>query len=203
MLLITAFFMGETLRRGNADVPLLRPGLGLAVILLSTLVNSFLIWKLKQAERATGSLIMHTESVHYLIDLLSYGVILISLILVSMTGWPFFDLLGGLIVAAYVAFLSFKILIRAANELVDRALPQVVLDELDRIIRRHDESIANYHDLRTRRMGNRNFIDFHLEFRGGQNFEKAHEITEGLIVKIQERFPNADVTIHEDPEGAT
>jgi hypothetical protein len=32
---------------------------------------------------------------------------------------------------------------------------------------------------------------------------QAHEITESLIEKIEARMPDADVTVHYDPEGET
>ena len=49
--------------------------------------------------------------------------------------------------------------------------------------------------------GNLLFLDFHIEIRGEDNFKKAHDMTESLIEKIKAYHPNADVTVHFDPEG--
>jgi divalent metal cation (Fe/Co/Zn/Cd) transporter len=45
------------------------------------------------------------------------------------------------------------------------------------------------------------FLDFHIEIRGEDNFKKAHDMTESLIDMIKTQHPNADVTVHFDPEG--
>ena len=101
----------------------------------------------------------------------------------------------------YVAFLAVQILIRAANELVDRSLAPSVLEELNQLIKNHDCRVLGYHELRTRKVGDKTFIDFHLVMQPKQSFEQAHEITESLVEKIKMKFHNADVTIHEDPKG--
>ena len=50
-------------------------------------------------------------------------------------------------------------------------------------------------------VGNLVFLDFHIEIRGEDDFKKAHDMTESLIDKIKMNHPNADVTVHFDPEG--
>jgi len=57
------------------------------------------------------------------------------------------------------------------------------------------------HNLRSRVVGNLLFLDFHIEIRGEADFKKAHDMTESLIDKIKGHHPNADVTVHFDPEG--
>jgi divalent metal cation (Fe/Co/Zn/Cd) transporter len=65
----------------------------------------------------------------------------------------------------------------------------------------HHPAIVGVHNLRSRRVGNQVFLDFHIEIRGEDDFKKAHNMTESLIEKIKELHPNADVTVHFDPEG--
>lgn len=109
--------------------------------------------------------------------------------------------MGGILIGIYVAYLAIRIMIQAAHELVDRSLPKRVLEELDVLIRTHDPRVLSYHELRTRKVGGKTFIDFHLVMQPEQSFQQAHEITESLIQKIRTRIPSADVTIHEDPKG--
>jgi len=62
-------------------------------------------------------------------------------------------------------------------------------------------TLVGFHGFRTRKAGSRFFVDFHVEIRGVESFERAHEITEDLIERLGARFPNADFTVHCDPEG--
>ena len=74
--------------------------------------------------------------------------------------------------------------------------------QIEEIILNFDPKVCGFHNLRTRKIGQKRFIDFHFEIRGEGNFARAHELTEALIQKIQARFPGSDVTVHYDPEGA-
>lgn len=173
----------------------------LAVIGFAAIVNLLITGILQRAERKTRSLILKVEMTHYLMDILTYLVIFLALVLVRWTGWPEWDMIGGICVGGYVFFLATRILLQAANELVDRSLASSSLDELNALIKGHDPRVLGYHEMRTRRAGDKAFIDFHLVMQPDQSFQQAHEIAESLIQKIKTRFPNADVTIHEDPEG--
>jgi len=174
--------------------------LALATIAIACLVNTVITLALHSSERKTGSLILKTEKAHYSMDILSYFMIFAVLLLERWTHWIYWDVIGGILVAVYVSYLAVQILLQAGNELVDRALGKPYLDELDRIIMEHDPRVSGYHELRTRKVGDKFFIDFHLVLLA-QSLASAHNISESLIQKIKSRFENADVTIHEDPEG--
>ena len=201
IILIFAFLIfGEGLRRTLTGTIVSHSGFALVTIASASFVNLFLTGILGRAQKKTGSLILKAERAHYLMDIYSYAAIFLALFLVRLTGWPGWDIVGAVLLAGYVAFLAVQILRQAANELVDRSLSRNALDALDALIRRHPQ-ILDYHEMRTRKAGNKTFIDFHLVMRPNQSFQVAHNITESLIQKIKSRFENSDVTIHEDPEG--
>lgn len=200
IMIFAVLILAESFRRTLVSAEVLHSGTALMVILIASAVNFALTRILARAEEETGSLILKAEKTHYLMDVLSYALILGALLLVKFTGWGGWDLLGGVLLAVYVGFLAFKILLQAANELVDHSLSKHALDDLDAVINRHP-GVVNYHELRTRKAGTRTFIDFHLEMAPDQSFEQAHEISESLIENIRAKFPDADITVHEDPQG--
>ena len=177
-----------------------REGFGILVVVLALGLNLVITWNMSQSEKKTGSLILKTEKAHYSMDILSHLLILAAFFLVRWTHGAFWDRWTGFILASYIMYLAVKLILQAGNELVDRSLPSGILRELDLMIRGHHAQILDYHEMRTRKVGEKYFIDFHLVLKSDQSFEQVHEITESLVEKIKLRFKNADVTIHEDPE---
>lgn len=57
------------------------------------------------------------------------------------------------------------------------------------------------HDLRTRKSGTNSFIQLHLDLAVDISLLRAHEIADAVEAKIKETFPEAEVMIHQDPEG--
>jgi cation diffusion facilitator family transporter len=199
-LFFSLLILGESFRRIYGESVVSHSKIALLTIAVAALVNLIITLILHRTEKKTGSLILKTEKIHYSMDIFSYLMIFVVLVLVQWTGWSGWDIIGGILLAVYIAFLASQILLQAGNELVDRSLPKQSLDDLDLMIKRHDSRVLGYHELRTRKVGDKSFIDFHLVLESNQSLEDAHHIAESLIEKIKARFRNADVTIHEDTE---
>ena len=176
-------------------------GLGIGVIVFSGIVTFLLSWRLDVLSRRNQSLILRTEKAHYSMDFVSYIGVISALILVGWTKNVVWDLIVSILVAAYILKEAIHILSRAVSELLDRGLSNTELQTMKMLILRHHPSIVGVHNLRSRMAGNLLFLDFHIEIRGEDNFKKAHDMTESLIEKIKAYHPNADVTVHFDPEG--
>ena len=57
------------------------------------------------------------------------------------------------------------------------------------------------HDLRTRRSGQTQFIEFHLELDGDMPVSRAHDVVDRIEVALQRLYPAAEVIIHQEPTG--
>lgn len=176
-------------------------GLGIGVIFFCGIVTFLLSWRLKTLSKKNQSLILATEKAHYSMDFVSYIGVIAALVLVGWTRNVLWDLVVSILVAVYILKEAVHILKRAISELLDRGLSNTGLKVLKMLILRHHPSIVGVHNLRSRMVGNLVFLDFHIEIRGEDDFKKAHEMTESLIGKIKNHHPNADVTVHFDPEG--
>ncbi len=176
-------------------------GFGIGVIVFSGIVTFLLSWRLNALSKRNQSLILRTEKAHYSMDFVSYIGVIAALVLVGWTGSATWDLIVSILVAAYIFKEAIHILTRSVSELLDRGLSNTELKMIKMLILRHHPSIVGAHNLRSRVVGNLLFLDFHIEIRGGDDFKKAYEMTESLIDKIRAHHPNADVTVHFDPEG--
>jgi ferrous-iron efflux pump FieF len=61
--------------------------------------------------------------------------------------------------------------------------------------------VIGAHDMRTRSDGEYIFIDLHVEMNGDMTLRAAHELSERITAAVRTEIPNADIIIHQDPEG--
>ena len=64
-----------------------------------------------------------------------------------------------------------------------------------------DAEVLGCHALRTRRAGQRLFIQLHVEMEPTITLQHAHEIGDRVEVALCKAFPDADIILHEDPAG--
>jgi ferrous-iron efflux pump FieF len=201
IMLSGSFIVYESIRRLLQGSFVYEIPLGIMVIVFSGIMTLLVSWRLKVLSKKNRSLILGTEKAHYSMDVVSYIGVIAALSLVGWTKNVVWDLIVSILVAAYIFKEAIHILKRAVSELLDRGLSNTMLKTLKMLILQHHPSIVGAHSLRSRVVGNQLFLDFHIEIRGEDNFQKAHDMTESLIDKIKTHHPNADVTVHFDPEG--
>ncbi|MBR1948616.1 MAG: CDF family cation-efflux transporter FieF, partial [Alphaproteobacteria bacterium] len=57
------------------------------------------------------------------------------------------------------------------------------------------------HDLRTRDLGGAYMFEFHLELDGKLDLFTAHKYTDEVENLIRQKYPDAQIIIHQDPAG--
>jgi len=178
-----------------------RIDIGLGIMFISMLASFFLIRRLRAVAAKNPSIVLDSEQLHFSSDLVANLGVIVILVLVRLTQWVAFDLFVSLAIALYIFWQSMKLLRRSIDELMDREVSPEFQEKLKRMIFEHDPRIVNFHNLRTRRVGNRIFIDFHIVLQGDLSFKEAHRLTESVISAIEKEVPDVDVTVHTDPEG--
>lgn len=174
---------------------------GLGVMAFSIMVTLLLIWRLQVMAKRNGSLILGTEKLHYTSDVVANGGAIAALILVQLTQQDVWDLVISIGISFFVFKASLSIFRTAVDELLDRSLPEIPQSTIETMIREQFPQIVGVHNFRSRRAREKIFLDFHIEIRSEENFLRAHQMTEALIAKVEERYPGADITVHYDPEG--
>lgn len=174
-----------------------RVGVGLAVMAFSVVATLILLAIQHYVVNRTQSVAIRADSLHYRTDLLTNVSIIVALVLATY-GWPGFDALFALGIAAYILYSAWQIGYEAVQLLLDRELPEEVQDEIRHIALGHG-GVRRMHDLRTRKSGNTLFIQFHMELDGDMPLTRAHAIGDEVEAAIKQAYPNADVLIHHDP----
>lgn len=178
-----------------------QPVAGIVIIVVALLLNIWHSRNLKASMISTNSQLMATEYMHYATDTLVYLGVLVSLVLFKVTGSAIWDPVISLLIVLYLLKSVGSIFRQSLGELLDEQLSDAHLHDIDQAIRNFSPQVVDYHDLRTRKVGNTKFIEFHVVLRDVEKFNEAHELTEGLMDIFKEKYPGAIVTVHPDPEG--
>ncbi len=143
----------------------------------------------------TNSTAIRADSLHYISDLFSMTLVIISLWL-SHIQW--LDPLLGLLIAIFILRSAFKIAIDSGNQLLDRELPDDIRQEIQEIILK-TPNISGFNDLRTYQSGPNRFVQFDLELDDNLTVLEAHDITEQVTNNLKEYDPDLDIMIHQEP----
>ena len=202
LLLVGALFIAvEAVRRLINGGQVVSIGVGIAVTGAAAAVNLVVSTYLERTGRATGSNALHATAADLRTDaIVSLGV-LVSLVLVKLTGAHWIDPVVGLVVAAAISRTGVRILIDASRRLADEALPADELAALQQVVASYvGDEVVGYHDLRARHVGSNHQVDLHLQFAAGTSLERAHYVSHQLQDAIVERLPGTTVLVHLEPE---
>ncbi|MDD3449114.1 MAG: cation diffusion facilitator family transporter [Gammaproteobacteria bacterium] len=178
-------------------VPLADLPVGIGVMVFAIAATAVLVAIQRHAIRHTGSTAIRADSLHYLTDLLANAGIIIALML-SMLGWQGVDPLIAILIAAYIFWSAWGIGREATHVLMDRELPEAVRERVTALALGHPE-VRGVHDLRTRQSGLVKIIQLHLELDAWLPLREAHAMAKQVEREILAAYPEADVTIHQDP----
>jgi cation diffusion facilitator family transporter len=201
LLFGAAFIAVEAIRRlingGTVD----RIGVGIAVAAAAAAVNLVVSTYLERASRATRSNALRANAADLRTDAIVSLAVLVSLIVVKLTGDAWLDSVVGLLVAAAITRTGVRILNEASRRLADEALPADELAALQQVVDSFvGDEVVGFHDLRARHVGSNHQVDLHLQFATGTSLERAHYVSHQLQDAIVKRLPGTTVLVHLEPE---
>ncbi len=180
--------------------PLAHTQTGVLVMAFSLVLTVALLGFQRHVVKKTKSIAISADSLHYLSDLFTAAAVIGALLLSKYFGWLYVDPLFALAIAAYILFSAWQIAGSAFDQIMDREFPDNERDRIREVVMGHSE-VLDMHDLRTRSSGAHSFIQLHLELDGKMTLIRAHEISDEVQARLETAFPDAEVLIHEDPEG--
>jgi ferrous-iron efflux pump FieF len=190
----------QAVQRLSAPQPVAHGGIGIAVMVFSIVLTLGLVAYQRHVIASTGSVAISADRVHYAGDLLLNGSVILSLILSSWFDFLLADPIFGILVGLYILLSAIRIGRSSLDLLMDRELPDEQRDQIRAIVLKHPD-VHSVHDLRTRSSGLDVFIQFHIEMDPNISLRRAHEISDAVEADVLKAFPNAEVMIHQDPEG--
>ena len=197
---VAGFVIVEAVQRLHVARPLRHLDFGIAVMLLSAVVNVVVSARLSAAARREQSPVLHAQASELRADVITALGVAATLLAIKKTGILIFDPIISLVVAGLILKSAYDVTARAIIDLTDRRLPPAQEARIREIIERHHNIFVSYHKLRTRRSGAGEFVDFHLQMPGNLALKQAHDLSDTIVVDIKRAFPRAHVLIHLEPE---
>ncbi len=184
----------------SIDISLQHLNYALMAMAFSLVVTFVLVAFLKKMSAQSGNLIVKADTAHYQVDLLSNGGILVALLVIRYTHWNWVDPLIAVGVSLFVAKASLPLLRQGLDMLLDRALEESLVEKIRQIAATHNNQVNGVHELKTRRAGSTNFVEFHLVFDEDITLREAHHIADEIEMRIR-KLENSQwiLNIHLDP----
>jgi ferrous-iron efflux pump FieF len=195
------FLMSECIRRLIEPSLPTNTQLGIVIMVVASILVGILVLFQRYVVKRTDSLIVSADALHGIGDVgINLGVI-VALLLSTQFDAPYVDPVIGILLALVLVRGAWEIGGSAIRQLMDVEFSEEERQQIREIALNHP-AVSDIHDLRTRRAGLSAFIQFHIEMDGRMSLIQAHEISDEVELAVREAFPDAEVLIHEDPEGA-
>ena len=184
---------------GVHDLPT-RAGVGIGVSLAGVALTLALVTYQRRVVRATGSIAIGTDQIHYQSDLLLNLAVIAALVLDIQLGIHGADAAFGIGIALWLGYGALTSARDAVDMLMDREWPEAKRQKLLAAVAGHPR-VEGIHELRTRSSGVTDFIQFHIWLAPEMTVAAAHAVVDEIEAKAAAAFPGAEILIHVDPAG--
>jgi len=196
ILIAAVSIVATAIPRLISPKPIEQLGLGLGVSVAASLVNLIVARILLKAGKLHNSITLEADAHHLMTDVWTSVGVLAGVGMVALTGWEILDPIVAFIVAANIVWSGVRIVRMSALGLMDTALPTQEQDALKGILEKYTRNGVQYHALRTRQSGSRQFISFHVLVPGKWTVQRGHRLLETIEADVRRALPNATVFTH-------
>lgn len=171
-------------------------GLVYWILIITLLINIFVWIYERNAGRKYQSQILLADASHTFADILITISILLGSLLIQH-GCFFLDPFLGIIIALLIFRSGWKILRETIPILVDEAW--LDLASVESIVLAFDK-VVEISNFRSRKVHQRAFLEMNVKFRT-DSLQEAHELSHQIEAAIIDKYGDAEITIHIEPEG--
>ena len=175
--------------------PITHIDIAFITMIASGILNLVIALYLKEVSKQYNSIALGAESLHKFTDIWSSLGIALSLFLVYLTHLIILDSIISIIVGLYICYESIGLLKKSLNDLLDHSLPDSELDVITNILNKYKDSYNNYYDLKTRKNGNKRYIEMKLNVNGSFTMSKVSTLCHSIEQDINNVLKNTDVLI--------
>lgn len=205
MLCATGFGIGygglQTILAGDY-ASIAPPGiLALIAAIVSIVVKEAMYWYTRAAAKKIKSGAMMADAWHHRSDALS-SVGSFAGILGARIGFPVLDPAACLLICVFIVKASVDIFRDAVGKMTDRACDDETEEKIRAVILAQ-EKVLGIDQLKTRRFGDKSYVDVEIGADGESPLSAAHEIAQSVHDAIEREFPDVKhCMVHVNPIAA-
>lgn len=183
----------------DLKTPIVDMKIAIWVMILSIFVVGVLIMFLGKIAKSTQNQVIKTDILHYKSDLFSNGAILLSLVVIELSGFYLIDSIFGILIAFYIAYSAFGIIKSGVFMLLDKALDENTQKNILQIL--ENSAIFGYRNFKTRIVDDKVFVVIDLIFPKAITLASAHYIADSIEENIKKIDPAKkwEVITHLEP----
>ncbi len=171
-----------------------------SVMLISAVVNFFVSRRIYKVARETHSIALEADGLHLKTDVYSSIGVGFGMLFIWITGWHIFDPIFAIIVALFIMKESFDLVSNAFSPLLDEQVSDDEYNALERqILQWTSERSVSFKNLRSRKSGPSQIIDFTLLVQPDMTVMASHEICDNIESLITSNYFEPEITIHVEP----
>lgn len=159
----------------------------LAAAVISVIVKEIMFRYTASAAKKTHSGALMADAWHHRSDALSSIGSFIG-ILGAKIGFPVLDPIAGLIICLFIFKVAAEIFIDAVSKMTDRAADGETVLDIRKLVLSQD-GVLEIDDLKTRKFGDKVYIDIEIAVDGEITLNEAHAIAERVHDKIEQSIP--------------
>lgn len=167
-----------------------------AIMLVTIAINLLVVRYERREGRRLESELLLADALHTRSDVMTSCAVIISLAAVYL-GYPMFDPIGGIVIAAFIAHSGYQVARETSHVLADR----VGLEETGiRNVVMSVPEVVGCHQIRSRGTADHVFVDLHVWFSGETTLMEAHRLSHVVKDRLLDAFPQIkDAIIHIEP----
>ena len=194
--------------------PIEQVGLGLALSIISSVLNGLLAWVMFGAAKTHRSIALEADAKHLVTDVWTSVGVVMGIGLVSLTGWLWLDALVAIAVALNILKEGVHLIWRSSQGLMDEAVEPEAIAKINETLagfayQRDEVSIIRFDHITTRQAGQRLFVDLHMHMPASWTLGRAAALRTSVEQALMSAVPGlrasiqllpSDVEAHFDSE---
>jgi cation diffusion facilitator family transporter len=175
--------------------PLQQLGWGLALSVLSSLLNGVLAWTMFRAARVHRSIALEADARHLRTDVWTSAGVFVGISAVALTGWLWLDAAVAIGVALNIVREGWRLIWRSSQGLMDEAVEPEVLADIHRALAQFAHPTIRFDHIATRRSGQRRFVDLHMHMPASWTLGRAAALRGDVEQALMSAVPGLRATI--------
>lgn len=175
--------------------PIQQVGWGLALSVLSSVLNGLLAWVMFRAAKVHRSIALEADARHLVTDVWTSVGVVVGVAAVAMTGWLWLDAVVAIGVALNILKEGFRLMWRSSQGLMDEALEPAVLLEIQKTLAQFEHRTIRFDHMTTRQSGQRRFVDLHMHMPASWSLGRAAALRTSVEQALMSAVPGLRATI--------